>query len=247
MAASVAPAAQPSTKAPHAGTLAAEMRTACLCLTLFVTLVGATAACGSKQSTANTPPTPTGTMTAPPPPPPGGGMYGGGAVYPPGGGMAPPGGGMTPPGGGVTPAPPAGGGPSATPLDATSAAAASLALMPLAASSAPGMAKEGAPIAGNFQQGQSLSAPITIQPGKCYTFIAAGIGPQELEIQLLAATPIPGLAPMMGDQKGTAGHVVLGSGSSCVKLALIPVPVQATWAVKALQGGGIVAGQAYSK
>ena len=109
------------------------------------------------------------------------------------------------------------------------------------------MAKEGAAIAGNFQEGQTLSQPITLQPGKCYTFLAAGIGPQELEIQLVAATPFPGLAPMMGDQKGTGGKVVLGPGSSCVKLALIPVPVQANWIVKATKGGGIVAGQAYSK
>lgn len=133
------------------------MRTACLSLTLTVTLVFATA-CGSKQSTANTPPNPTmtGTMMAPSPPlPGGGGAHGRGTGYPPGGGMTPP------------------------------------------------------------------------------------------EIQLLAATPIPGPAPMMGDPQGTAGHVVLGPGSSCVKLALVPVPVQATWVIKAVSGGG--AGQAYSK
>ena len=102
-------------------------------------------------------------------------------------------------------------------------------------------------MAGNFQQGQTLEQPITIAPGKCYTFIAAGVGPQALQIQLLATTVIPGLAPVMGDTKGAGNKTVLGGGGKCIKLAVIPVPVPAKWVITSSTGGGIVAGQAYSK
>jgi hypothetical protein len=149
-----------------------------------------------------------------------------------------------------TPAPaPAGGGSSgtATALDANAAGAAGLALNAIGASDASGMTKEGTPLAGNFQQGQTLEQQITIQPGKCYTFIAAGVGPQALSIQLVAQSAIPGLAPVMGDAKGSGAKTVLGGGGKCIKLAVVPVPVPAKWVITATTGAGIVAGQAYSK
>jgi hypothetical protein len=109
------------------------------------------------------------------------------------------------------------------------------------------MAKEGAPMAGNFGTGQTLEQPITIAPGKCYTFIAAGVGPQALQIQLVAQTIVPGLAPVMGDTKGSGQKTVLGGGGKCIKLAITPFPVQAKWVITSTSGGGIVAGQAFSK
>ncbi|HEY8040262.1 MAG TPA: hypothetical protein VIF15_10740 [Polyangiaceae bacterium] len=210
-----------------------------LTIVLPLLLPIAAIACGGGQSSTNVPPNPSGTgtwnNTMPPPPPPTTGT----STLPP-----PP-----PPTntGTLPPPPPAGNGSTATPLDPNAAGAAGLALMAMAATDAPGMAKEGAPMAGTFQDGQTLAQPITIQPGKCYTFIAAGVGPQQLEIQLVATTPFPGLAPMMGDQTGAGGKVVLGPGAKCIKLALIPVPVPAQWVIKATKGGGVVAGQAYSK
>jgi hypothetical protein len=125
-----------------------------------------------------------------------------------------------------------------------------LAMTADAAIDAPRMGAEGAVLAGNFQEGQVLEQPITIMPGRCYTFIAAsagGIGPQELEIQLIAQSIIPGLVPLMGEQRGAAGKVVLGKGAGCIKLALIPIAVPSRWVIKATRGSGIVAGQAFSK
>ena len=127
-------------------------------------------------------------------------------------------------------------GPGATPLDPSATGAAAVALAADSKIDAPGMGTEGAPLAGNFQEGQVLEEPITIMPGRCYTFIAAGVGPQEIEIQLVAQTPIPALAPMMGDQKAAGGKVVLGKGSACIKLAIIPIAVPAKWVIKAVQG-----------
>ncbi len=138
-------------------------------------------------------------------------------------------------------------GPSATPLDPSAAGAAAAAIQADAAIDAPGMGREGTPMAGSFQEGQVLEQPITILPGRCYTFIAAGAGPQEIEIQLVGQSPIPQFQPMMGDQRGTGGKAVLGKGAGCIKLALIPVAVPAKWVIRAARGAGVIAGQAFSK
>jgi hypothetical protein len=138
-------------------------------------------------------------------------------------------------------------GPSATPLDPSATGAAAAAIAADAAVDAPGMGREGSPLAGSFQEGQVLEQPITIVPGRCYTFIAAGVGPQEIEIQLVAQSPIPQIAPLMGDQRSTGGKVVLGKGTGCIKLALIPLAVPAKWVIKASRGSGVIAGQAFSK
>ncbi|HEY3820933.1 MAG TPA: hypothetical protein VGL81_27405 [Polyangiaceae bacterium] len=141
-------------------------------------------------------------------------------------------------------------GPSATPVDPATLLPATAALTADAVLEAPRMGAEGAPLAGSFQEGQVLEQPIMIMPGKCYTFIAAstgGPGPTELEIQLVAQSIIPGLVPMMGEQKGAAGKVVLGKGTGCIKLALIPIAVPSKWVIKALKGSGTVVGQAFSK
>ena len=52
---------------------------------------------------------------------------------------------------------------------------------------------------------------------------------------------------MMGEQKGTASKVVLGKGTGCIKLALLPIGVPSKWVIKAIKGSGVVVGQAYSK
>lgn len=187
---------------------------------------GLVGACQPKTNAVYPPPTATGTWTAPPPltaPPPT----------------------MT-----ASAPPPTTQGPTATPVDPATLGAAVAALTADAAVDAPKMGQEGVTLAGTFQEGQVLEQPITIMPGKCYTFIAAstgGAGPQELEIQLVAQSLIPGLVPMMGDQKGSAGKVVLGKGTGCIKLALIPIAIPSKWVIKATRGSGTVIGQAYSK
>jgi hypothetical protein len=190
---------------------------------------GVIGGCQPKTDATYPPPNPTGMWTAPPPltaPPP--------TVAPPP----------------TATVPATTQGPSALPVDPNTVLAATAALTADAAIEAPRMSAEGATLAGNFQEGQVLEQPIMIMPGKCYTFIAAstgGPGPQELEIQLVAQSVIPGLVPMMGDQHGTAGKVVLGKGTGCIKLALIPIAIPSKWVIKAVRGSGTVVGQAYSK
>src|SRR5580658_6154889 len=184
--------------------------------------------CQPKTDPAFPPPNPQATWGAPPP-----------LTGPPPGPTAPP----------TATMPPTTQGPSATPLDPATLAAATIALNADAALEAPKMGAEGTPLAGTFQEGQVLEQPIMIMPGKCYTFIAAstgGPGPQELEIQLVAQSIIPGLVPMMGEQKGAAGKVVLGKGTGCIKLALLPIGVPSKWVIKAIRGSGTVVGEAFS-
>ena len=188
------------------------------------------AGCQPKTDAVYPPPNPSATWTAPPP-------------------MTAPT--AMPTASATTTLPPTTQGPGATPMDPATLLPATVALTADAAIEAPKMTQEGATVAGTFQEGQVLEQPIMIMPGKCYTFIAAstgGPGPQELEIQLVAQAIIPGVAPMMmGDQKGTAGKVVLGKGTGCIKLALIPIGVPSKRVIKATRGGGVVVGQAYSK
>lgn len=207
-------------------------------------------------------PGPSGPMTSAPPPTMGSPNTG---APPPTMGSPPPTTGAPPatgtaPGGfptipGLPPFPtgtPAGGqssGPSAQPIDPNLAAPATAILNFVAASDAPGMQKEGAPLAGNFQEGQVLEQPVTIQPGKCYAIVAAGVGPQELEISLVPQSAIPGLPSVgsLGSAKGTAQKTVLGGGGNCIRLALIPVPVNAKFILKASRGAGLAAGQVFVK
>ncbi len=182
-------------------------------------------------------PQPYPTQTAPGPNP---------SPYPPAPGPAPSPG-PTPPGP-LPPGPaPSGGGGTAQPLPASAAGAAVAILNTAASTDAAGMSPEGSGMAGQFVQGQTLSTPITIAPGKCYTFIAGGVGPQQIQISIVAQTPIPGMSPTLGQQSGAAPKVTFGAGSNCFKLALSPFPVQASFVITAAQGGGIIAGQAYSK
>lgn len=155
---------------------------------------------------------------------------------------------------GAPPAAGGGGGGTAQALDPNVAMVATTALATIANTQAPGMAREGNTLAGNFTPGQTLSQPFTIAPGKCYTIIAAGVGPgMQVDITAQASGPvaIPGFNPQFGSAQGkpspTGSQAVLGGGNNCIKLALSPVPIQATYVITVSKGSGMVAAQLYSK
>ncbi len=145
---------------------------------------------------------------------------------------------------GQAPAGPAGG--SAQAIDPNLAQLAVAPLTMFANTEAPGMAKEGPTLAGNFQEGQTLEGSFTFQPGKCYTVLAVGAGIQEVDIEMQYVTPIPGLAPSIGkdSQKGTQASI--GGKGNCLK-PLSPFPANAKYIVKATKGAGVAAAQLYVK
>ena len=109
------------------------------------------------------------------------------------------------------------------------------------------MQKEGALVAANFQQGQTLEHEMTIQPGKCYTVVAVGVGIQEVDITMVAVTPIPGQNPQLGKDTTSGSQASLGGKGNCIKLAVIPFPIQAKYVITATRGAGMAAAQLYVK
>jgi hypothetical protein len=140
-------------------------------------------------------------------------------------------------------------GPSATPLDPATAQAVTSLIAPLAASAAaPGAKAVGAPIAGNFTQGQSLDQTVQMNPGKCYTIVGVGVPTvQNLDIQLVPSIQIPGLPAAVVASDSTVGsNAIVGQQPNCYKWAL-PMGGTMKVVVTVSQGQGMAAAQVFEK
>ncbi|WP_437314811.1 hypothetical protein [Sorangium sp. So ce385] len=135
---------------------------------------------------------------------------------------------------------------SASPVDPNFASAATIPLNNLAATEAPGMTKEGGPIAGQFSAGQTLEQQIQLMPGKCYTILGVGAGITELDISLVALTPIPMGSSVLAQDNLTGANAALGGRGNCYRWSL-PVGINAKYIVKATAGSGVAAAQLYVK
>lgn len=139
-------------------------------------------------------------------------------------------------------------GPTATPVDPGMAAAATPLLQPLANQHiVAGAQAVGSPIAGQFQQGQSLEHQIQMQPGKCYTIVAAGAPPvAEINLQLVPVLPLPGMQPVLAEDKDTGPTAVIGKKPDCYKWAF-PAPAAMKLIMTVASGQGVAAAQVYEK
>jgi hypothetical protein len=137
-------------------------------------------------------------------------------------------------------------GPNATPLDPAAAAAATQALNLIAQQSAPGAKPIGSPIAGQFQQGQSLEGQVQMQANKCYTVVGAGLPPvANLDIQLAYLSPMPGLpSPVVAQDQTVGANAIIGEKTACYR-SLLPAPMKVIVTVS--QGSGVAAVQVYEK
>ncbi len=144
---------------------------------------------------------------------------------------------------GLPPVAPAGS--PAQALDPAMAAPAQLVLDQLAKTDAPGAKALGAPMVGMFQPGQQLESTITMQPGKCYTIIAAAVpgGISELNVQLAAGIPP---FPVIAQDQTTGPQAVVGKSPNCYKWAFA-FPGQAKVITSAAGGQGVAAVQVYEK
>jgi len=103
----------------------------------------------------------------------------------------------------------------------------------------------GSAIAGQFQPGQSLTQQIQMQPGKCYTIVAAGVPPvTEVNIQLTSA--LPGLALTAAADSDTGATAVIGKKPNCFKWAL-PAAGPMNLIVSVAAGNGMAAAQVFEK
>ena len=142
------------------------------------------------------------------------------------------------------PAPQGGG--SAQPIDPNLAGAAVVPLNSYANTEAQGMRADGPVFAGNFQAGQTLEQQVQLLPGKCYTVLGVGAGITELNIQLIALTPVPGMSPVLAQDNTTGANAAVASRGNCYRWPL-PVGVNAKIIMTAASGSGLAAGQLYSK
>lgn len=133
-------------------------------------------------------------------------------------------------------------------LDATSLAAVTQLLTPLAQQSAPGAKPVGTAIGGNFQQGQVLESQVQMNPGKCYTVVGAAMPTvQNLDIELVPLMPVPGLAsPIMAADQTQGPTAVVGANPNCFKWAL-PVGGPMKVIVRVSAGQGMAGAQVYEK
>jgi hypothetical protein len=147
------------------------------------------------------------------------------------------------------PAPAAGGttGP-AQPLDPAAGTVIQPVLTQLASGSIVAGSKPlGSPMVGNFQQGQTLESNVQLSPGKCYTVVAAGLPTvTEVNVQIVAATPIPGMTPVLAADQDQGSQAVLGRKPNCYKNPF-PMALPVKVVVTAAAGSGMVAAQVYEK
>jgi len=153
----------------------------------------------------------------------------------------------TTPGGYPTGTPATGGG-TCTP-DPSLAPVAQPALQALGQQSlVPGSKPVGQAMACQMQQGQVMETQIQLQPGKCYSVVAAGLPPvADIEVQIvlkLQGLPIP--PGVLAQDQEQGAQAVLGKNPNCYQWAL-PLPVPATVVVRSVSGSGLVAAQVYEK
>ena len=153
---------------------------------------------------------------------------------------------LPPAGGALPPSAPAA--PMATAIDPSAAAAVQPILTQLASSKGmPGAKPIGSVMAANFQQGQQLEAQVQMEPGKCYTVVGAALPTvTELDLKLIAVTPVAGMAPILAVDNTTGAQAVLGEKPSCYKWAW-PIAAPVKVVITVTGGSGLAAAQLFGK
>jgi len=105
----------------------------------------------------------------------------------------------------------------------------------------------GSLLAGNFQAGQTLEATIQLQPNKCYSVVASSLPlVSELSLQLVAATPLPSVSPVLATDSDTGPTAIIGKKPNCYKWPF-PLPTAARVVIQVVAGSGLAAAQVYEK
>jgi hypothetical protein len=134
---------------------------------------------------------------------------------------------------------------TAQPIDPTLAGAAGAILDKVAGNLAPGMSREGAPMAATFQTGQTMEQVIQLQSGRCYTLVAAGPTVQAWDFSLiLVANPLP-VQPVLLHEAASGTPAAMAGSGHCFQWNFPPVTARAV--VQVTQGGGIAVAQVYGK
>jgi hypothetical protein len=116
-----------------------------------------------------------------------------------------------------------------------------------ASSTVAGSKPLGAAFAGNIGGAQTVEQQIMLQPNKCYSAVAIGMPPiAELNVQFVAVTIVPGMAPILATDQDVGPSAVLGKKPNCYKWAL-PLPVAVRVVLSAAGGQGVAGAQVFEK
>lgn len=110
---------------------------------------------------------------------------------------------------------------------------------------APGMRADGSAVKLTLSQGQTGEGQVTVQPGKCYTLVGAGM-PGVLDVAVKATYPAPMQAQVLGQNTQGGPMPVVFPKEQCFRNpAPVPIPIRIEVTMKS--GSGQVAIQPYSK
>jgi hypothetical protein len=134
---------------------------------------------------------------------------------------------------------------TAQPIDPMFAGAAGAVLNQTAGSMAPGMSREGAPMAATFQTGQTMEQVIQLQTGRCYSVVASGptVGAWDFQL-VMVANPLP-VQPVLAHETATGQTAALAGNGQCFKWNWLPTNARVI--VQVTSGGGIGVAQVYGK
>ncbi|HET9960285.1 MAG TPA: hypothetical protein VFQ61_37600 [Polyangiaceae bacterium] len=105
----------------------------------------------------------------------------------------------------------------------------------------------GSVVAGSFQTGQTLEAQLQLQPQKCYSIVATALPPvTELNVQLVATTPLPNLSPVLATDSDTGPTAVIGRKPNCYKWPF-PLAAPVKVVIQVAAGSGLAAAQIFEK
>jgi hypothetical protein len=100
-------------------------------------------------------------------------------------------------------------------------------------------------MAGNFQPGQCLEQTIQFQMGKCYTVVGAGIGPTDVDLEIVPVIPIPGIpSQAVATDQDNSSNPVIGAKPNCWT-SFVPAAMKVI--VRVESGQGIAGAQVYEK
>lgn len=101
-------------------------------------------------------------------------------------------------------------------------------------------------IAGQFKAGQTLEQSFQILPNKCYQVLAVGVGISDMNVQIVALQPIPGVQnPVLAEDRSASQNASFGRGN-CYKWPW-PFGINAKAVYTAKAGDGMAAGRVYVK
>lgn len=136
----------------------------------------------------------------------------------------------------------------ATPVDAAQAIALAAIIKEMAQSQAPRGAQPLGPIhAARFDTGQQFEVQVQMEPGKCYTMIGVGSpSTDEVDLKLIAVTPLGAMAPVLAIDNTTGRQAVLGAQPNCFKWAW-PIAAPVNLVMRVPTGSGLAAMQLYGR